>query len=358
MNGWRETLEAWLEIVGPNVYLRAAIIFVVSLVVAKLADWVFCGLVASMARRTRSQVDDKIIAILHRPIFLSVVIVGLCLAAWQLPLEETPRKITYRLLASLAIFIWLGFAIRFGRIVLDVLARHQDRFDLVQPRTLPLFHNLSLIICIGAALYLLLISWGVDLTAWLASAGIVGIAVGFAAKDTLANLFAGVFILADAPYKIGDFIILDSGERGRITQIGIRSTRMLTRDDIEITIPNAVIGASKIINESGGPHEKERVRVPVGVAYGSDIDQVQEILLGLAQGHPEICTDPAPRVRFRRFGASSLDFELLCWIEEPLLRGRLVHALNCEVYKAFQENDVEIPFTKQDLYIKEMPSSE
>ena len=77
--------------------------------------------------------------------------------------------------------------------------------------------------------------------------------MGFAAKDTLANLFAGVFILADAPYKIGDFIVLDGGERGRVTKIGIRTTRILTRDDVEITIPNATIANSKIINESGGP---------------------------------------------------------------------------------------------------------
>ena len=71
----------------------------------------------------------------------------------------------------------------------------------------------------------------------LALAGIVGIAIGFTAKDTLANLFSGVFILADRPYKMGDYVNLESGERGRVTHIGIRSTRILTRDDIEVTVP-------------------------------------------------------------------------------------------------------------------------
>jgi small-conductance mechanosensitive channel len=127
------------------------------------------------------------------------------------------------------------------------------------------------------------------MTAWLASAGIVGIAVGFAAKDTLANLFSGVFIMADAPYKIGDYVVLDTGERGEITHIGIRSTRMRTRDDVEVTVPNSIMGNTKIINESGGPYEKYRIRVKVGVAYGSDIDQVEQLLMEIAAANEKNC---------------------------------------------------------------------
>jgi MscS family membrane protein len=82
----------------------------------------------------------------------------------------------------------------------------------------------------------------------LASAGIIGIAVGFAAKDTLANLFSGVFILADSPYKLGDYVVLEDNSRGKVTQISLRSTRMLTRDDVEVTVPNSITGNTKIIN--------------------------------------------------------------------------------------------------------------
>ena len=185
------------------------------------------------------------------------------------------------------------------------------------------------------------------MTAWWASAGIVGIAVGFAAKDTLANLFSGVLILADAPYKIGDYIVLDSGERGMVTHIGIRSTRMLTRDDVELTIPNSIMGTTKIINESGGPYKKFRIRVSVGVAYGSDIDQVKQILFDVAMAEPTICHDPEPRVR--------LDIDLLGWVEEPSLRGRVIDILLTTIYKEFNKQGIEIPYTKQDIYIKEMP---
>jgi len=169
-------------------------------------------------------------------------------------------------------------------------------------------------------------------------------------------LFSGVFIMADAPYKVGDYVVLETGERGEITHIGIRSTRMLTRSDIEITIPNSVMGNSKIINESGGPHEKSRVRVPIGVSYNADIDLVRSILMNIASGQELVCPDPEPRVRFRQFSGSALDFELLVWIDKPATRGRLVDFLNCEIYKQFKENNIEIPYSKHDLYIKEMPS--
>tara|TARA_B100000470_G_C19395797_1_gene217677 strand:- start:79 stop:489 length:411 start_codon:yes stop_codon:yes gene_type:complete len=126
---------------------------------------------------------------------------------------------------------------------------------------------------------------------------------------------------------------------------------MLTRDDVEITIPNAVMGNSKITNESGGPYEKERIRVKVGVAYGTDVDRVEELLMAIAVSHPEIMQEPEPRVRFRAFGDSGLDFELLGWIQEPVLRGRLRHLLCKEIYKAFAEEGIEIPYPKRDVYL-------
>jgi small-conductance mechanosensitive channel len=218
-----------------------------------------------------------------------------------------------------------------------------------------LFELVGKILVIGLGSYILLIIWGIDPTAWLASAGVIGIAVGFAAKDTLANLFSGFFIIADTPYKVGDFVNLDSGDRGMVTHVGMRSTRLLTRDDVEITIPNSVIGNAKIINESGGQWEKCRIRVKVGAAYGSDANQVIDVLMKVAASHAEVAREPEARVRFRTFGASSLDFELLVWIEQPVLRGRISHELNLMVYAAFREAGIEIPYAKQDVYIKEFP---
>ncbi|MDX1388119.1 MAG: mechanosensitive ion channel family protein [Acidobacteriota bacterium] len=350
-----ETVQEWLDLLGPNPWIQAAVIVVVSIVVAKVVDWTLCSLIGRWVRRTSSDLDDKLISILHRPIFISVLMIGLGAATILVPLDSRAEWLTLAVLKTIAIFVWLGFALGATTLIIAWLGAREDRFEFVQPRTVPLFDNVAKVLIIGAGVYFVFLSWNIDVTAWLASAGIIGIALGFAAKDTLANLFSGVFILADAPYKIGDYIVLDSGERGQVTAVGIRSTRILTRDDVEITIPNAVMGNAKITNETGGPHEKERIRTAVGVAYGSDIDKVEKVLLDVAQSNEEICSDPVPRVRFRGFGDSSLDFELLTWIVEPVHRGRLLHELNRAVYKKFAEAGIEIPFPQRDVYIKEMP---
>jgi len=116
-------------------------------------------------------------------------------------------------------------------------------------------------------------------------------------------------------------------------------------------MPNAAIANAKIVNESGGPHEKERVRVNVGVAYGSDIDLVRQILMDVATASTHLDKDPEPRVRFRAFGDSSLDFQLMGWIDEPVLRGRALDELNVAVYKAFAEHGIEIPFPQRDVHL-------
>jgi small-conductance mechanosensitive channel len=231
----------------------------------------------------------------------------------------------------------------------------EDRFQFVQQTTEPLLKNAAAVLLFVAAAYTILIAWDVNVTGLVASAGILGLALSFAAQDTLANLFAGVAILADRPYQIGDYIILDSGERGQVTHIGLRSTRLLTRDDVEVSIPNSVMGNAKIVNEAGGPPSRYRIRASVGVAYGSDIDKVIEVLLGVATDHPKVHANPEPRARFRTFGESSLDFDLLCWIERPAHRGLVLHELNCAIYKRFGAEGIAIPFPQRDLYIKEMP---
>ncbi len=252
---------------------------------------------------------------------------------------------------TIAIVIWYGFFFNVIQIVLGALSKGVGKKKLHESM-LPLFNNAFKVALLALAVYFIFLAWRIDVTAWLASAGIVGLALSFAAKDTLSNLFAGVSIVADAPYKTGDFILLDTGERGMVSHIGLRSTRILTRDDIEITIPNGIIGNSKIVNEAGGPTEKHRIRIPVGVAYGSDLDIVIATLAAVASDHAEVCKSPEPRVRFRCFGDSSLDFELLCWIDRPVNRGRMIHELNCAVYRSFQTAGIEIPFPQRDVHLR------
>lgn len=192
--------------------------------------------------------------------------------------------------------------------------------------------------------------FGLPVTAVFASAGVAGVAIAFAARETVANFFGGMSILFDRPFKTGDFVVLDSGERGEVIQIGLRSTRILTRDEILICIPNSVITNAKIVNESA-PNPRFRIRIKVGVAYGTDINQVEDILIRLARNNPLVANEPEPRVRFRNFGDSSLDFELLCWAQRPHDKGRLTHQLNKDIYKTFHAAGILIPFPQRDIHM-------
>lgn len=337
---------------------RAAVILVGAVVVALVAKMAFRHLVHRLTKSTDTDVDDRLASILQGPVFWSIVFGGAWLAEIPLDLNQKFAMAVKGVMLTTIVVMWSLALLRSSKVILEALSRNVDRVKWIQPKTVPLLDMVAKFLVAGAGIYFICVAWGIPLTSWLASAGIVGIAVGFAAKDTLANLFSGVFILADAPYKVGDFVILDGGLRGEVQEIGVRSTRILTRDDVEVTVPNAVIANARIVNETGGPYDKMRVRVKVAAAYGSDVDQVRDVLLSCAEGAPWLATDPAPRVRFRAFGDSGLDFELLAWIERPLYRGRVLDELNRRVYKAFIAAGIEIPYPKQDVYVKELPRRE
>ncbi len=350
-----ESWQPYWTMLSEYPLLSALGLVVVFYLMALASRVVFVTLLGRLAIRSKSNIDNVIFEHLRRPVFTTTFALGLLLAVQisELPFGSSGLS---NIFASAIIISWMLAALRLSTDLLDGMSRNPS-FTLVEARTIPLFDLVAKLGVLLFSSYALLLVWGINPMGWLASAGIVGIAVGFAAKDTLANLFSGLFILADSPYQIGDFINLDSGERGKVTGIGMRSTRLLTRADVEITVPNAVIANAKITNESGGPYQKMRIRLPVGAAYGSDVDQVCAVLQRVGDEHAETCADPAPRVRMRGFGASSLDFELLAWIEAPQDRGRISHELFVQIYKAFIAEGIEIPFSKQDLYIKEFPGT-
>jgi MscS family membrane protein len=350
-----QLLNDWNALLGPYPGLRALEVIVVSLLLATLVDRLSTGIIRRVTAKTETDVDDRILDILHRPLFATVALMGLSIAVNEFDLGPGLLLTTQSIVRTILLLLWLNFGFRFSRIVLEAMARHETRFEVVQQTTEPLLKNALAVLLFMAGAYGILLAWDADVTGLVASAGIVGLALSFAAQDTLANLFAGVAILADRPYRIGEYIILDSGERGEVRQIGLRSTRLLTRDDVEISIPNGVMGSAKIINEASGVPDRYRILTSIGVAYGSDIDKVMDVLMSVGKEHEKVLVHPVPRVRFRTFGDSSLNFDLLCWIRRPADRGLVSHELNCSIYKAFAEAGISIPFPQRDLYIKEMP---
>lgn len=306
-----------------------------------------------LRKSRQSHLDYQIVHYLSSPILQTTVTLFIILALATLDFPGSLENVLVKFCFTVLLILWGRAWFKASKAILQTLEAERHRFHLFQPRTVPLYEMSIRLVLFGIFVYFFFLVWGIDATAWVASAGIIGIAVGFASKDTLANLISGVSIVADAPYKIGDYIVLDSGERGVVSSLGIRSTRLHTRDDIEVSIPNAIIGAAKIVNESGGPYVRHRIRIPVGVAYDSDIDKVLKTLKLIAAENEKVVDEPAPKVRIRGFGDNSIDVELLSWISRPADRGLVSHELFHDVINRFREEQIEIPYPQRDLHVIE-----
>ena len=326
-----------------NRILQSIFIVCAALVVAKITDVVFTKIFQKVVDKTKTNLDDKILQLLHRPIFYSILFIGFSMAVKTATL---PNYIDFALVGifkTITILIWLFVGMKILVISMEWAVRKTTN-PLLQQKTLPLFNNLGKIGIGLFGTYFIFLSWDININGILASAGVLGVVLGLAAKDTVANFFAGIFLMADSPFKEGDYILLETGERGYVKQMGLRSTRFMTRDDIEITIPNSVIAASKIVNESGGPGETERVRITLHVGYDSDIDEVKELLVQIALANENVLKIPVPRVRFREFADHGLKLQVLFWIHKPEIRGRTVDAVNTAIYKQFSALNILIPY--------------
>ncbi|MEA2116410.1 MAG: mechanosensitive ion channel [Thermodesulfobacteriota bacterium] len=205
-----------------------------------------------------------------------------------------------------------------------------------------------MILLIGSII--LLQALGLDLTKLTILGGALSVGIGFGLQTIVNNFASGLILLFERPIKVGDTIELGT-EMGEVKKLGLRSTIIQTFDNAEIVVPNSDLIAGQVTNWTLA-ERKARVKIPVGVAYGSDIPKVLEILLAVAGEHPMILTTPAPNALFLAFGASSLDFELRVWIAEFTDRKQVQSELNQEINSEFADAGIEIPFPQTDLHLR------
>lgn len=205
-----------------------------------------------------------------------------------------------------------------------------------------------IIIAIGFAI--ILQTAGIDLTALNVLAGAVGLGLGFGLQNIVNNFISGVIILFERPIKVGDRVVVGEVE-GDVVHIGARSTTVVSNDNISIIVPNASFITENVVNWSHNDRTV-RFRIPVNVAYGTDIALVERVLLEVAAANPDILKDPAPGVRLMEFGDSGLGFELRVWSTTLIhRRGLLTNALNKGIYRTFMEHGIQIPYPRRDVQI-------
>lgn len=192
---------------------------------------------------------------------------------------------------------------------------------------------------------------GIDLTTLNVLAGAVGIGVGFGLQNIANNFISGIIILLERPIKIGDRI--EIGEiHGDVMRIGARSTTVVTNDNITVVIPNSKLVTENVVNWSHND-DSVRLKIPVHVAYGSDVRLVERLLLEVASDNPDVLKGPAPTLRFAAFGESGLHFELRVWTGTLTHRkGVLISAMNFAIYEKLRSNGIEIPFPQRDIHIR------
>jgi small-conductance mechanosensitive channel len=191
---------------------------------------------------------------------------------------------------------------------------------------------------------------GIDLTALNVLAGAVGLGIGFGLQTIVNNFICGIVILFERPIKVGDRIVVGEVE-GDVVHIGGRSTTVVSNDNISIIVPNSKFITENVVNWS---HNDRRVRfrIPVSVAYGTNVNLVERVLLEVAAANPDVLENPPPAVRLLEFGDSGLGFELRAWSTTLIhKRGLLTSSLNIAIYRIFKEHNIEIPYPRRNVQI-------
>ena len=279
---------------------------------------------------------------IHTPLAASIALFGVSLSLTVLGFLES-WSLLVGLIATALIILWARASIRIGRRWIVFLQDGETNYEFA-----PMFGNLWTVIVVLGAVLLLLSVWNVELTPFLASAGILGIVIGYAAQDAISNLIGGVALYFDNTYKIGDVIRVEDDMRGTVTDVGIRSTTVLTEDNLLVTVPNAILNSTEVVNESA-PQRHMRLRIPITAAYGTDHERVEELVLEVCEGCTLVRESPSPKLLFREFGDSALVFELRVYVNHPLVETRAIDRINRGVYEAFDEADITIPFPQREL---------
>ncbi|MFN3695020.1 MAG: mechanosensitive ion channel domain-containing protein, partial [Ignavibacterium sp.] len=320
----------------------------------------------ALTPKTKTDLDDKILAAsgsaIYRLSFLAGIFIsveifkdGIKSESKFLPkplIEIYPFldnlvAITESLLFIALIIILLVVSFRYVNVLLDWYAEKIDANDNrnLSGSLIPLLKKVSKILLFALAIVIVLAKFSVDISAFVVSLGVGSLAIALAAQETLSNMISGFIIMTDRPFRIGDRIRYADNQVGDVVDIGIRSTKILDFDNNIVIIPNNEIVKSRLVNITY-PNSLTRVVVEVGVAYGTDIKKVKEILLKIASEDPDCSKQMAPDVFLINFGASSLDFRLVARTDDYRNAWAMQCRLREKIYEEFNKNDIEIPFTQ------------
>ncbi len=331
-------------------------IIVGSFILGKIVYKLFKSIGRKLTSKTSSDLDDVLIDIIEEPIVAGIFLAGAYYSFNFLGVQNTGINGFFFVAFKIAVILVLAWT---GIRVIDAIAKKilvplsQKTSSSFDDHLIPLFSKGFKAIIGVTALIMALDSVGFDITAILAGLGIGGLAIAFAAQETIANFFGGISLILDKSFSVGDKIRLDSGELGVVVEVGLRSTRIRTYSNEVIIIPNSIMAKSKIINYAQ-PDSYGRGSINFGVAYGSDAGKVQKLIKEVIDKNPKVSKskDKETVVEFMSMGDFSLNFTAKFWCDEYNDVYPTERELTKEIYDALNKNKIEIPFPTHTVYMK------
>ncbi|SNB45586.1 mechanosensitive ion channel family protein [Geobacter sp. DSM 9736] len=302
---------------------------------------------------TSTDLDDRILQRVIPPASLLVILAGLHYSLRSLPLPVGLLKIASGTIFVAAMVILTNVAYRAADETLKWYSGRLSEAESgdVTRQVIPLVEKLISIFLVGTALIITLKHFNYDILSLVTALGIGSLAIGMAAKDTLANMISGFTIMLDRPFRIGDRIKPGSDLIGDVVDIGLRSTKLKTLDNTYLIIPNSTLCNSNVLNLSL-PNVRGTGRVNVGVAYGTDVEKVKSLLVEAAMELPEVLHDPAPAAFLTAFGDNALQMALTFWAEDQTKVFSITDMINTKILNRFRDEGIVIPYPTRTVIIE------
>jgi small-conductance mechanosensitive channel len=336
--------------------LGALLVFGLFYLLSRLVRYLLSSWVTRFTRFTSSDLDDRILRRVTHPLSLLVSMAGVYYALDSLTLPAKLHVVCVGAIFIANVAIVTNIAYRVVDVLLTWYASRfaeQERGGLDR-QLIPLAEKLATIFLVVTAMIVVLKHFNYDILSLVTALGIGSLAIGLAAKDTLANMISGFTLMIDRPFRIGDRVQLSPSQWGDVMDIGLRSTKIKAPDNTLLIIPNATLCNSNLVNLAF-PEPRVKGRIDLGVAYGSDVARVKGLLTELSLKEPEVLRDPPPEAFFVSFGDSALRLSLFFWVADYTDLFAVTDRINSLILTTFRREGIDIPFPITTVRIEKEP---
>ena len=347
---WGLSGQQWIEI-GISVLILLGVLLLGRWII----NFILEKLLFRITKRTKNNLDNQILDAARLPIYFLAVVLTLDTALRRLTFLTRGWN-TWLNEGFFILYFLVGFIFAW-RLVTHFFRWYEEEMTQKTETTLnkqlfPFFERIALILLGTIGIITLLSYFDINITAMVTTLGIGSLALALAAQSALEDSISGFLIMMDRPFRIGDRIeLLDLDTWGDVVDIGLRSTRIRTRDNRMVVVPNSVIGKSLVINYAY-PNDQYRLEIHIGVAYGTEIEKARQVMIETVQKVDGVLPDRSVEALFLEFGDSALIFRVRWWLESYVDTRRMFDRVNTALYNALKEENIQLPFPQLDVHMK------